>query len=98
MRWRCGNTVSKRVTAWPASARLSVRAARKMVSPSGTGVASFAFVVLVLIGDLKHRRRYWRYAPHLEAEHRLDKARISEEAREVMLARGLPIDFANQQS
>src|SRR5690348_10596354 len=40
MRVRAGKTDSNRTTALPASARCSVRAARKMVSPSGMATAA----------------------------------------------------------
>src|SRR5437762_1831797 len=83
------STVSKRVTSRPPMARCSVRAARQTVSPSGT---------LFLVGlGLRFHLHHWRHATHLEPDSGRDEARVFEESRQEMLARGQAIDLADQQ-
>src|ERR1051325_2140803 len=84
------STVSKRVTTRPPIARCSVRAARQIVSPSGT----LFLVGLGLRFHLDHRR----HATHLEPDGGRDEARVFEKSRQEMLARGQPIDLPDQQS
>src|SRR5882724_2616426 len=83
------STVSQRVTTRPPIARCSVRAARQIVSPSGT---------LFLVGlGVRFHFHYRRHTTHLEPHRRRDKAGVFEESRQEMLARGKPIDLADQQ-
>src|SRR5438309_924917 len=83
------SAVSKRVTTRPPIARCNVRAARQIVSPSGT---------LFLVGlRARLHLHYRRDATHLEPDRRRDEARIFQEPRQKMLPRGQPIDLADQQ-
>src|ERR1035437_9060670 len=88
MRASLGSTVSKRVTVCPASARWSVRAVRKMVSPSGMSGR--------LRGGLRHVGL--RDAAHLEAERGGDEAGLFEESRQEVVARRGVVDFTDEQS
>src|SRR5665647_1278866 len=94
MRASLGRTVSKRVTVCPASARWSVRAVRKMVSPSGMSVR--------LRGGLRHGglRDAARLLDmeHLEAERGGDEAGLFEEARQEVVASRSVVDFADEQA
>src|SRR5882724_5199548 len=84
------STVSKRVTTRPPMARCSVRAARQIVSPSGT---------LLLVGlRVRFHLHHRRHAAHLESDRGCDEARVLQKSRQEMLARGQPIDLADQQS
>src|SRR5450755_2581542 len=77
-RERRGRTVSNDVTVCPASARFSVRAARKIVSPSGMSRALLD-VWRVLVVDFLGRlfRNYQRLgATHLKTQHGIDEAGV----------------------
>src|SRR5436190_10632181 len=83
------STVSKRVTTRPPMARCKVRAARQMVSPSGT---------LLLVGlGVRFHFDYRRHATHLEPDRGRDETCVFEESRQEMLARGQAIDLPYQQ-
>src|SRR5262245_23923362 len=85
-----GRTVSNRVTARPPMARCSVRAARQMVSPSGT-----LFVALrPAFCDLG----YWHDTTHLKAHGSSDEPRFLEKARQKVCGRGLAFDLPDQQT
>src|SRR5450759_1397261 len=88
MRASLGSTVSKWVTVCPESARWSVRAVRKMVSPSGMSGG--------LRGGLRHGGL--RDAAHLEAERGGDEAGLFEEAREPVFASRSVVNFADEQA
>src|ERR1051325_11678067 len=82
-----GSTVSKRVTVCPPIASCSVRAVRKMVSPSGIDVG--------FLGGIDYRRGH---ATHLETERAADEAGLLQQRRQEVLARGRVVDFADQQT
>src|ERR1035437_1736334 len=90
MRPSLGSTVSKRVTVWPASARWSVRAVRKMVSPSGMSGRLW-------LGGLRDAARLLDMK-HLEAERGGDEAGLFEEARQEVFARRGAVDLADEQA
>src|SRR5450631_2160843 len=89
MRTSFGSTVSKRVTVWPASARWSVRAVRKMVSPSG-----------ISVGFRKRRFRHHGFndVAHLQAERRLHESSFFQEAGEEVFAGRSFVDFPDEQA
>src|SRR5436305_15350257 len=76
----CGSCVSNFVTTCPASARFNVRAARKIVSPSGIRVALVLFVDAFL-GDSGVVRRS-RDAAHLVTRGRGHEPTLFQKARE----------------
>src|SRR6185436_864641 len=113
IRVRAGKTDSKRRISRPASARLSVRAARKIVSPSG--------ILVVVPSQRRERRRPQRRPPrrrrwtrrrrgrpeggrtrrrprHLEPHRRRMEARFHEVRRERMVRGLLPVDLREQQA
>src|SRR6185437_200755 len=91
MRASCGSCVSNFVTTCPCSARLSVRAARKMVSPSG-----IAGLVLFGLRFFSHRGR--SHAAHLVACRRGDEAALFEERTQRLTGSRLIVDCGDQQS
>src|SRR5688500_1418539 len=90
----CARSVSNAVTSRPASARCRVRAARKMVSPSGIGIGYVAYVwcdgYVRFVRFLRFGRA-WR-AAEVEAEAALDEAGLFEERREWVIERVLVVD------
>src|SRR5262249_2168332 len=80
-------TVSKRVTTRPPMARCRVRAARQMLSPSGT-----LFAVLGLVfGHLYDRR----HAAHLKSHGGGNESGLFEKLREEMRTGGYAFDLAD---
>src|SRR6516165_1503373 len=99
-RARCGRTVSNRVTGQPASARSSVLAVRKMVSPSGTsgGLRDVRVAVCVGVFGLAKRVLERLYAAHLKAERGVKEAGFFQVTRQEMLAGRLLVDFTDKQA
>src|SRR5215831_9535052 len=83
-------TVSKRVTTRPPMARCRVRAARQMLSPSGT-----LFAVLgIVFGHLDYRCD----AAHLKSHSGRNESGLFEELRQKMRAGGDALNLADQET
>src|SRR5450432_1323014 len=96
-RERRGRTDSNEVTVCSASARFRVRAARKMVSPSGMS-RSFLNVWRVFVFDFLGGffGNDQRLSPaHLVTQHGIDEACLLQNRGQKMFAGGRIVDFAN---
>src|SRR5687768_14966408 len=92
MRVSAGKIDSKRTTGLPASARLRVRAARNIVSPSGMTARAPGDVRLA--GSWRRHRP----TPHMKSHRGGAEAGLDEERCEGMLWRWHPVDFADEQA